>query len=159
MKYYTHEAAKEATQERIEKLRNYAGFSAAIKKAVKAFDGKVFNCKLEKAIDEATGECFSVKKEYNHITIYAYDRGECHTFGRLALDDLIDGKRIDAAKFCESINSHRAEMLREAAALENQLANIDNILSQFDYLKKTWETMTESLEWAIIDNYSIKRYI
>lgn len=159
MRCYTREDAENATRERIKDLRTYAGMIPTIKKVFQDFNGKIYNCRVEKAIQAATGEYIKGEKRGEGISFYTYNRGNCFTLARMTYKDMTDGKRINAAQVCESLNENRARLLEEAANLERQLETIGETLKQLEQLKKTWEKIAGGLEWAIIDNYGIKRYL
>lgn len=159
MRYYTREDAEKATRERIKELRTYAGLIPTIKKVFQDFNGKVYNCRVDKAIQAATGEYIKGDKRSETIDFYTYNHGNCFTLARMSIKDMTDGKRINAAQVCESLNENRARLLEEAANLERQLDTIGETLKQFEQLKKVWEKIAGGLEWAIIDNYGIKRYL
>ena len=62
MRYCSREEADKDITAYIEELRKCAGIIPAIKKTVQEFDGKVLNCRLEKALEAATGEYIHVEK-------------------------------------------------------------------------------------------------
>ena len=160
MRYYKTDEAIKATKQKIENLRMYAGIIPTLKETARRFDNKVWNCRLLKAFQEATGQYIMIK-QYNddNYYIYAYDDGQYYTLGRAYKKDMTDGKRINAAALCDSMNNERENMLKEAARTEEQLNNIDNIKNQLDALKKSYETITNSLEYTIIDHFGITQYI
>lgn len=159
MRYYTREDAEKATRERIKELRTYAGMIPTIKKVFQDFNGKIYNCRVDKAIQAATGEYIGSKKRSENIDFYIYNRGQCFTLASMSIKDMSDGKRVNATQVRDSLNEYRAKMLKEAAELDKQLETIDETLNQFEQLKKTWEKLAGGLEWAIIDNYGIKRFL
>lgn len=159
MKYYNRADADKATAERIENLRKYAGYIPTIKKTVREFNNKIFNCRLEKALQAATGDYIRVEKRYNNITLYAYNKGDCYTLGVMSIDSMTDGKRINSDNLCDSLNEYRTKLLSEAATIEEQQKQVDVVLARLNELKKVYNHITNELNYTIIDNYGIKRYL
>lgn len=154
----TTEDRKKRIESEIKKLRNAAAFYPVIRNVIQSFDGKVFNCRLEKAMQEAVNNSFGmkeidgnkypkhsviIKKEHGKIRVYIWEHGDCIT---LCYSDQED-KRINAEKMIASAKEQREELLRSAAEMQMDLENLDKYIEQIEYLKKTFETISDSLNW------------
>jgi hypothetical protein len=142
MRFYGNieEANKEA-QQRAAAYRTATNLIPTITKVVKDFDGKVYNCRLEKALKEATNnEVFCSKNDYC-LEIYTYQRQGYSRRINLAYikaEDLKDGKRIPAAKIIESFQSHRETLLKNAFEIESDMENMQYVKA---YIKETIEKL------------------
>ena len=158
MRYCSREEADKEIKAYIEELRKNAGIIPAIKKTVQEFDGKVLNCRLEKALEAATGQYIHVEKRYNTLAIYGYYKSHYMTFASVSLDTLTDGKRINAAAMIESLNDCRTKMLQEANEMEQQMQNVDIIRQQLESIKKLYEAVVSPVNSMIADYYRIEKY-
>ena len=60
------EDKKKRIASEIKKLKNAASFYPVIKPIIQSFDGKVFNCRLEKALQEAVNNSFGMNESDGH---------------------------------------------------------------------------------------------
>lgn len=142
MRFYGDiEAANKEAQQRAVAYRTATNLIPAITKVVKDFDGKVYNCRLEKALKAATdNEVFCSKNDYC-LEIYTYQRhGYSH---RIALayvkaEDLTEGKRIPAEKIIESLKDHRENLLKRAYDIDT---NMDQMPQVKEYIRQTKEKL------------------
>ena len=115
------ETATKAALQRAEDYRQAAALIPTMNKVVKEFDGKVYNCRLDKALKAATNNRLHVEKRYSTIAIYAHPQNNYShtiTIADMNLEDMPDGKRIVAGKFKQSSNEYRAQLLRKAYEIE-----------------------------------------
>lgn len=164
MIYGSNDDRKKYIQAKIDAKRGLIKYFPVIKNVVQDFDGKVYNCKLDRAIREATvndqqprGGCYCHIAYNDWIEICAYIGSESFDFLYFKKSDLKDGKRIDAAVWLDNINSHYAKLMQDITRLERDLEVIDDTLSKVEILKKQIETLVEPLTWTTRDAYNIGR--
>lgn len=157
--YYTRQDAEKKTRERVDTLRECAALIPQIKKVVAAFNGKVYNKRLPEAIQAATNQYISTERRGDYLSFYRYERGDCFTLLSIKVDEMPDGKRINAEQFNNSLNENRARLLKEAAQIEEQLQNIDAVIDKIEQLKKLYSAITSPLNSRLRDYYGIKYYI
>ena len=156
MSYYDNEERRAMIEEHIKKLRDIAGLYPLIMPIIRDFDNKVYNIRFKKALSDAcsgTGRYVCSEKRYKYIEIYIYDRGSQYTLAQCAIDDMPDGKRIPADKLLESARKKRAQLLKDAYALEN--TDISQTLKQLNNLISTYNTIYDSLPWEFRSVYGI----
>ena len=107
MRFYgSIEDANKAAQTRANAYRNAAGYINTVAQIIRQFDGKVYNCRLDKALKEATeGRVFCNRNQYL-FEIYTYP--ESHYSFHIGLanikaEDLTEGKRIPADKIIKTV--------------------------------------------------------
>lgn len=147
--FYGKEEQKKAIKARAELLRTVAGYYCDVVKVYKQFDGKVYNCKLEKALREATDNNVIVNNRANSIEVYHYERGEIFYVTWIKKEDLKDGKRIDAEFWIKSARERREQNLSEAYELEKAADDLDNIISQLKQIKSTYNAIADSLPYYV----------
>ena len=79
--YYEDESRRAGCEKTAAAHREAAALFPAIRKTFESFDGKVFNCRLEKALQEATGRRVFVRKDSYSLEVYAWFndyRGSSH---------------------------------------------------------------------------------
>ena len=157
--YYSRQDAEKRSRERITTLRECADLIPKIKKVVADFNGKVYNKRLTEAIHNATGQYISAERRGDYLSFYKYERGDCYTLLTIKAEEMPEKKRISAEQFNNSLNEHRARLLREAAQMEEQLNNIDATLEQVEKIKELYRAVTSSLDSRLRDYYGIKYYI
>lgn len=115
------ETANKTVLQRAEDYRQAAALIPAMNKVLEDFDGKVYNCRLGKALAAATNNRLHVEKRYSTIAVYTYpERNYSHamTLAEMRIEDMPDGKRIAADKFRESSCKCREALLRKAYEIE-----------------------------------------
>lgn len=142
MRFYGDiEAANKEAHERAESYRTAAGYILAITKVLKDFDGKVYNCRLDKALQAATDNRVYVDKTQYYFQIYTWNRHNYShhiTLASIKPEDLTEGKRIPADKLIESLKEHRESLLKKAYAIET---NIDQMPQIKEYIRQTKEKL------------------
>lgn len=161
MKYYhSTEDQKKDLDSRIESYRRVAGYTPAIVKILKQFDGKVFNCRLDKAIREATDNEIGVYKRYGFIYISGHYMSNYHEITLAAFkEDELQNKRINAEKIIEQVITAREELLKKAYSVETYAAQADNIREYVKQSIEKLESICRALPDDIRDIYNIPYYI
>ena len=154
---YTKNEQDQAVKSYIDAYRKAAALYPAIKKVIQNFDKKVFNKRLETALQEGTGARVYVDNRPNMIDIHIYGgpRSTWITLATLSKDEFIDGKRIDAEKMIQSLTERRAGLLRKAAEYEQQIEQIDQVKEQLKTLKKQIADVLGPYDYTIRDIYGI----
>lgn len=154
--YHSTEDQKKDLDSRVESYRRVAGYAPAIIKVLKQFDGKVFNCRLDKAIMEATNNEIRVYKRYDFVEIYGYFTTNYHqiTLARFRTEDLVN-KRIDAEKIINQVITAREELLKKAYSVETYAAQADNIREYVRQSIDKLEKMCRAIPDDIRDIYNI----
>ena len=156
MYYYKKEDQDAAARAYIKAYRDAAALYPKIKKVIQSFDKKVFNKRLETALQEGTGARVFVENRPNLIDIHVYGpHSNWITLATLSKDDFIDGKRIDAGKLIESLTNHRNTLLQTAARYEKQIEEIDQIKIQIKQIKKLLNDVLEPYDYTMRDIYGI----
>lgn len=154
---YTKNEQDNAVQSYIDAYRKAAALYPAIKKVIQNFDKKVFNKRLETALQEGTGARVFVENRPNMIDVHVYGgpRSTWITLAILQKEDFVDGKRIDAGKLIESLTDHRNTLLQTAARYEKQIEEIDQIKIQIKQIKKLLNDVLEPYDYTMRDIYGI----
>lgn len=154
MRYNTYEDKETAAKRLAEDHREAARLFAEIRPVIESFDGKVFNCRFEKALQDHTGRrVFCRKENEKWIIIYYYSKNfnQYMTIAGLKTEDLTEGKRINAARFLESGRERYTEHLQKAASLEEAITTAPEIKKQIAELIKMINTLS-----AKIDSYEAR---
>lgn len=159
MNFSTYEEKNKEALKRIESYRNAAALTPAIIKIIRQFDGKVFNCKLDKALREATGNKAGVYKRDQYVEIYTYYTTNYYhiVYARFKVDQ--DNKRIDAESLIEQIKKAREDNLKKAYDLENTYNQATNIEAYIRSSIEKIESYCRSLPDDLRDIYNIPTYI
>ena len=163
LNYQMREAKDAAAAREVEGRREAAATFPLVREVVQQFAGKVYNCKFEKALqealrDKAPGRIYTRKDSYNVNVEYfpaARNNGYSITLCSMKTKDLIDGKRIDGKALEESLKARRESLLKEAAAIEEQAANADVYRRQIEDLQRRLEHITGGICYTVRDIYSL----
>lgn len=144
----------------IEDYRAAAGLLPALKEVFTRFDGKVFNKRLQTALQEKIGRvCVHV----HHYSIDIYTYGEKTrrniTIACLPRKDLIDEKRIPAEKLIESATERRESLLQEAAQLERAMDQADAVKMQIETMRRQLDGILQPLGYLARDIYGLNARI
>lgn len=154
--YHSTEDQKKDLDSRVESYRRVAGYAPAIIKVLKQFDGKVFNCKLDKAVREATDNEIGVYKRYGFIYISGHYMTNYHEITLAAFkEDELQNKRIDAEKIINQVITAREELLKKAYSVETYAAQADNIREYVRQSIDKLEKMCRAIPDDIRDIYNI----
>lgn len=155
MRFYAREDQDKAAQELAATYREAAGIFPALRRVFEQYDSKVFNCKVTKALQEATGRYIYAEKRYSVLDFYFYERGRQFTLAQIRLDAMPDGKRIDAGKLIESARAEREIYLRKAAELSAIAGQVDTIKAQIEVLKKQLKAIVDPLPYEARDIWGL----
>lgn len=153
--YGTRQERDKKAMEQAAFLRDCAGLFPALRRVFYEFDGKVFNCKLEKALREATGWHLTAAKRFKWLEVSIYKDGCQRTLAQIELANLVDEKRIPAALLIESAREKREKMLTEAADIEKSMQQVDLVKQQIDYLTKQINAVMNTLPYSVRDIYNL----
>lgn len=147
--YRSTEEQQKDIQSRIESYRAAAAQAPAIIKVLRQFDGKVYNCRLDKALAEATENKIRVYERYGYVEIYAtfttnYNHITLARFDKAKLEN----KRLDAGKLIEQVTHSREELLKKAYSIETYAPQADNIR---EYIRQTIDKL-ESISHKLPDD-------
>lgn len=161
MRYYrTPEEQKKDLQTRIESYRQAAAHAPAVIKVLRQFDNKVYNCRLDKALREATNNNIGVYNQYGFISIYAcYTTNYNHiNLATFRVEDL-KNKRLDAEKLIEQVIKAREDLLQKAYSIETYAEQADNIREYVRQSIDKLESICRALPDDIRDIYNIPYFI
>ncbi len=145
MRFYTRSEQDKEADSLIKAYRDAAGLLPIIRKVLVQFDGKVFNCRLEKALQEASGQYIHAKMEYKNLRLYTYYRWQYITLAECPISEMKDGKRINADKLIESATERRTGLLQTAADIERTKARADEINAQIAQIEKLLDSVTANI--------------
>lgn len=154
--YRSTEERQKDLNNRIESYRQAAAHVPQIIKTLKQFDGKVYNCRLDKALREATNGKVGVYNQYGFISIYACYTTNYHhiNFATFRLEDL-ENKRINAEKLIEQVKAARENLLDKAYKVETYSEQADNIREYVKQSIEKLESICKSLPDDIREVYNI----
>lgn len=154
--YRSTEERQKDLNNRIESYRQAAAQVPQIIKTLKQFDGKVYNCRLDKALREATNGKVGVYNQYGFISIYACYTTNYHhiNFATFRLEDL-ENKRINAEKLIEQVKAARENLLDKAYKIETYSEQADNIREYVKQSIEKLESICKSLPNDIREVYNI----
>ena len=154
--YRSTEERQKDLNNRIESYRQAAAQAPAIIKIIRQFDGKVYNCRLDKALKEATNGKVGVYNQYGFISIYACYTTNYHhiNFATFRLEDL-ENKRINAEKLIEQVKAARENLLDKAYKIETYSEQADNIREYVKQSIEKLESICKSLPDDIREIYNI----
>lgn len=157
MYYYKKEDQDAAARAYIKAYRDAAALYPKIKKVIQSFDKKVFNKRLETALQNETGARVFIENRLNMIDVHVYGgpRSTWITLAILSKDDFIDGKRINAEKLIESLTDHRNTLLQTAARYEKQIDEIEQVKEQIKQIKHLLCNVLEPYDYTMRDIYGI----
>ena len=138
----------QAAQALIDVYKHAANLYPVIRPVIESFHKKVYNIRLDKALNAISENTIHAKKEYKHICIYLYYNNEIITLATLSLDDLINGKRIDSNKLLESAREYRDEHLKNAYEIKKAMETHETIKEQIKSIGKQLNAVIGQ-----IDNY------
>lgn len=146
-RYYTDGDKEKAAKRLAEDYREAARMFTEIKPVITQFDGKVFNCRLEKALQDHTGRRVFCRKELKCISVYYYSKNmnQCICLASMKQEEMPEGKRISADMLLESGRERYIDHLKRAASLETAIQKAPEIKKQISELTK----MINVLSWQI----------
>jgi hypothetical protein len=157
MRYYrTPEEQQKDLQNRIDSYRAAAAMVPTVIKVLRSFDNKVYNCRLDKALREATDNNIGVYNQYGFISIYAtYTTNYNHiNLATFRLEEL-ENKRIDSDKLIEQVKTAREQLLKQAYDIETLSEQADSIREYIRQSIDKLESICRSLPNDIREIYNI----
>ena len=159
--YTDNETRRAGCMKAAEANREAAALFPQLRKTFEEFDGKVFNCRLEKALQEATGRRVYVKKDSYKIEVYTYiddhSGSRWYTLAFVKNDELKDGKRIPAAAFISSAREARERYLQNAAAMDDAAERGPEIKRQIEYFIEQANNLVNALPYSAQEIYHVSR--
>lgn len=155
MIYGKEEQDKEAKR-RVKLCRDLARLYKPLSDVIRSFDGKVINCRLEKAMREATGHIISLDKRPRGYAITAFYKGEVITLAYIGAEILTDGKRINADIMIDSLRQHREGLLKRAADLERAAEQVEETRKRIEDLERTLKAVLDSVPYDVRDIYGLR---
>ena len=166
----TRESQDKQAQMEVEARREAAAAFPFIRPVLQRFNGKVYNCRFEKALKEAAegktpGRVYARKDGY-WVTVNYYpsmgNPGHCIyglTLCQMKTEALIDGKRLDGKALDDSLKERRAALLREAAEIEEQAQQVELYRKRIEETKRLLESVTGGINRTIRDIYGLDYYV
>ena len=156
MNYYeSEEQRKEAIAKKVDLYREAAGYMPTIAKIVQSFDGKVYNCRFDKAIEAALKGKVYVYKRWEYIHIYVLDHGHDITLASLPMKELNESKRIPAEKFLASLRQYRDELLKKAYDIETTIDQAANIKIYAEQTIEKINALLQKIPTEVREAYNI----
>ena len=148
----------------ISNYRDAAKMARAIIPVIKNFDNKVYNKRLQTALQEEKKKRIYCEKNNYIFRIYIYN--DCYeqiTLAQLQVNKaLTENKRIISAEIINELNKKYSDLLKDAYELENILPQVDLYKTQLEFYKNKIEQIVSSLPYQITDNfdlnYRVRRY-
>lgn len=145
----------------IEDYKITAGLFPLVRHVVDKFDGKVFNCRFEKALQETLGfpdvRIYAKKDSYN-LSVYWYSKN-CNNYMTIAsvlIKELEDKKRINAEKLLESARNIREKNLKHAVDLERELPNVELYQARINEIRKQLSNLVDGLPYELADTFGLR---
>jgi len=139
--------------------REIANLFPIFRKVFQQFDGKVYNCRFEKALQEATGKYIRTEWNYSgsvlHIECYSSVMGRSLYLASLDKKDMTDGKRLNAEKLTESAKDRSDDFRRRAEALDATAGKVDDIRQQVKAAEKLIRGLIDSLPCEALDVWNL----
>ena len=166
MRFYNHEDAEKQVKKDIEAYSEVNAILPAVRKVIRDFDGKIFNVRLEKALQEIHPRIY-VHKRYNTVEIYMYCQHSNNPMticssalpGNSYHDNMKhfiqDNKRINADLALQDMETHRASRLKEIDSWKQFLENREQISVQLEALKKEIDYITDLIPFRMRDYFGI----
>ena len=159
MYFSNNEDREKYIAEEVKIHRDAAACLPVLRKVATAFDGKVYNCRLQKALHEAAPEgspkMYTETGYRDQVIIYIYNKGHQLTIAELSREDMKDGKRINAEALIESARKHRESHLKTAYELEQAAASAVQTKAMIDGLKEQIRGIMKKIPYTIRDAYNI----
>ena len=161
MRYCTWEEKQKAAKAYSDGYRNAAGLYAAIKPVIESFDGKVYNCRFEKALQQIPGQKIYTEKRHTKINIYTYTQpgNRCVTLARQDIKEDDKRPRICAADLLDDARETRASLLKRAAGIDAVRENAESIKRQINELQKALAGIINKYDYEGLDIYDLRYYL
>lgn len=147
---------QEAIKAKIEELKATQAVVNEVKAVVQEFDGKVYNCRLKKAITEKTA-CYAYENGYCADSLVITRTGASSgPFGNVVWakkSAFLDGKRINAAKLNAIIDKEAADRQKKIFTLQGELTWIEGVVEGINEQIRLLNKMVDSLSSETLDIY------
>lgn len=166
MRFYNYEDAEKQVQKDIEAYSEVNAMLPAVRKVIRDFDGKIFNVKLEKALQQIHPRIY-VHKRYSSVEVYMYSQFSSNPLticssalpGNSYHDNkkhfIQDNKRINADLALQDIEANRAGRLKEIDSWRQFLQNREQISSQLEALRKEIDYITDLIPYKMRDYFGM----
>lgn len=155
---YTTEEQNKAAENLISDYEYLATLYRELVPVLERFDGKVFNCRLEKAIQEATKKRIYCRNNGHCIDVYAYTPN-FNQMRTICAVKTPENKRIIADEWMQNARERREGFLKAAEQLRQAMPRIDTIKEQIKQLTKALDGITGGLSYEIQDIYGLHYHI
>ena len=160
MRKLYHETATQAAERYIKECRDCAALFPALREVILSFDGKMYNKRFETALQAKISRIYCEKKlgsDNFYLSIYHYT--ESGEFVTLLWCKLPENKRMCADDLIQAAADKRAELLKEAAHMEQIIPTIDTRQKQIEILKRQFEAVTADLSYTEKDIFNMSYHI
>ena len=157
MFYGNQEEKKKEIEKRIRACREMSTLFPIIRSVAEEFDGKVFNCRFEKALQSKRPRIY-VEKRFQWLEINAFsEEPGCRQFtlAQIKISDMPDGKRIPADLIIDAARKKRESLLRQATEMERDAAEADEKRHQLEYFKSQIDKIRDSICYEVRDIYNL----
>lgn len=128
----------------------------SVKGIVQEFDGKVYNCRLKKAITEKTA-CYAYENSYCADDLVITRTGASNDpFGNVVWgkkSEFLDGKRINAAKLNAIIGKAAADRQKKIFTLQGELTWIEGAVKGINEQIRLLNKMLDGISTETLDIY------
>ena len=156
--YGSMEDANKQARQRVNDYKRAAELIPVIIPVIKGFDGKVYNCRFDKALKAATDNAVYVDKTDYIFTIYTYPAHNYSfhiTTACIKTTALTDGKRIPAELLISSAQECRKDILQKAENIERMINKMPLVKEKISHSIDNLNAYLESLPADIQIIYGI----
>lgn len=151
-----NETEQQAADRYIQERRQAAGLFPGLCRVFRAFDGKIYNVRLERALQAEIGRIYT-STENGRVSIYIYtDSSEYMTLAYLTIPA---DKRIHADEFIQAAENKRNEYLKEAAHMQEIIPTIETRRRQIEHIKKQLDGILSDLSYTEKELFDLHLYI
>lgn len=155
------ETAEQAAERFIKECRECAALFPVLRRVILKFDGKVYNKRFGDALQAENNRLHCEKKtgaNCERIGVYYYT--ESGDMRYVMWCPISEDKRINAADMIQNAAEKRAEILQEAAHMEEIIPTIETRKQQIDILKRQFSALLDDLTYTERDifnfNYQVR---
>lgn len=139
------DSRRQSALDLIQDYRDIADLCAAVKSIIQAFDGKIYNCRVERALQEL-GNIHCEKKRYLAIYTWTKRKRLYVTLCSAPLEDALqDGKRLNADALLEDCNLQRAKYLQKAYDIVACLPHVEEYRERFSALERAFDALRNEI--------------
>ena len=152
------ETANQDASLRIDGYHAALSYIPAIEEIIKKFDGKVYNCRFDKAVREATSNKVICDTKYESLYIYTWIPNRYSqqiTIVHISFDEFTDGKRIPAEKIIANMKKYRDENLKSIDQIEKAMAQIPHMKKHIQRSIDKLNNYLQDIPFEVRDIYGI----